>query len=487
LQIVLALGALMVFAFVPLYFAVASLARATLRGTAEQSARALASSIAVHAGEASALGQVQVEQALGAQLDRLKKDGVVAACFVARAPQATACAGSPSEVGAINLRSAEVPETAAVEVREGELGPILQVVSPTDRGTLVARVRFGDATTRANPLVRLVALYMTTFALALIVFAYFALTRLLVRPLDDLVRAADRVASGARSMRVPRSGPREVAELATSMQAMAERLIAEEATLQLKVDELTETTTRLTQAQAQLVRSERLASVGRLAAGLAHEIGNPIAAITGMQDLLLDGDLPPETQRDFLERMRRETERIHGVLRDLLDFARPEKEGGAPGAQTATGDVRAVLDDVTSLVRPQKVFRSVQVTVDAEDVPLVALGASQLTQVLLNVVMNAGAAIASMEKGEGAVRIRVRRGDKHVRIAVEDDGPGVSPEVRDHLFEPFATTKPVGEGTGLGLAVCRGLVEAAGGTIEMDPGYSDGARFVIELPIAAVL
>jgi signal transduction histidine kinase len=180
--------------------------------------------------------------------------------------------------------------------------------------------------------------------------------------------------------------------------------------------------------------------------------------------------------------MRRETERIHGVLRDLLDFARPEKEGAS---QTVPADVRAILDDVASLVRPQKVFRSVQVTVDAEDVPLVALGAPQLTQVLLNVVMNAGAAIASTERGEGAVLVRVRRAEKRVRIEVEDNGPGVSPEVRDHLFEPFATTKPVGEGTGLGLAVCRGLVEAAGGTIEMDPAYQGGARFVIELPIAA--
>src|SRR5258708_6632416 len=168
----------------------------------------------------------------------------------------------------------------------------------------LTQAAMGAGAARAVPLVRLVALYMIVFGLALLVFAYFSLTRLIVRPIDELVDAADRVASGARTLKVPRTGARELIELSTSVRTMAERLIAEEAALILKVDELTDTTTRLTTAQAQLVRSERMANVGQRSAGLAHEIGNPIAALMGMEDLILEGGLSPEEQRDFLPRMR---------------------------------------------------------------------------------------------------------------------------------------------------------------------------------------
>ncbi len=394
LQIVLAVGGLMLLAFVPLFFAVASLARATVWGAAEQSARTLGRAVAVHVAEARARGEPGgVEKTLGAQVRELSPEGVLTACALASDGARPVCAGAP----------AESPGTKA----HGVPG-VVEVISRTGDVSVVLRLRVGDAMTRATPLVRLVALYMTTFALALLLFAYFALTRLIVRPVDELVHAADRVASGARSIRVPRSGPRELAELATSMQAMAERLIAEEATLQLKVEELTEMTTRLTEAQAQVVRSERLASVGRLAAGLAHEIGNPIAALTGLQDLLIDGDLPADTQRDFLLRMRRETDRIHGVLRDLLDFARPEEPRAAGAASADPADVRAVFEDVQSLLKPQKVFRSVEVIADVEGAPFVALAAPQLTQVLLNLVLNAGAALAATPREDGAVVARVR-------------------------------------------------------------------------------
>jgi two-component system NtrC family sensor kinase len=338
-------------------------------------------------------------------------------------------------------------------------------------------------TDRAVPLVRLMALYMVVFALALIVFAYFALTRLIVRPVDELVAAADRVASGARTMRVPRTGARELVELSSSVQSMAERLISEEAALLLKVEELTETTTRLTTTQAQLVRSERMASVGRLAAGLAHEIGNPIAALMGMEDLLLDGDMSRDEERDFLQRMRRETERIHTVVRDLLDFARPEELVDHGGEPPSPAEVRQVVDDVIALVRPQKQFRDVVIEAKVERDLVVAIPAPRLTQVLLNMLMNAGAALGSAGRVGGRVTVTARSADAaRVRIEVEDDGPGIAPAVRDRLFEPFVTTKEVGEGTGLGLAVCRGLVESAGGEIGVDAACQGGARFYVLLP-----
>ncbi len=176
--------------------------------------------------------------------------------------------------------------------------------------------------------------------------------------------------------------------------------------------------------------------------------------------------------------MQKETERINRILEDLLQFARPAA-GSNAGAEPSPGDVEGAVYDVAALVAPQKAMQEVELAVDVfPELPEVALSREQLTQVLLNLVLNAADAVGP----GGHVALRARPEGKGVMVEVEDDGPGVSETIRDRLFEPFVTTKDVGKGTGLGLAVCRGLVEAAGGTINLDPRTEKGARFVIELP-----
>jgi signal transduction histidine kinase len=277
---------------------------------------------------------------------------------------------------------------------------------------------------------------------------------------------------------VPRGGARELAELGTSLRTMTERLLAEEESLRKKIDEVELATRSLKETQERLVRSERLASVGRLAAGLAHEIGNPIAAIIGLQDLLLAGGLERAEERDFLERMRRETERINRILRDLLQFARPGDED--PTRETEPGDVATAVSDTVALMSPQRVAKEVEITAHiAPALPAVALSREQLVQVLLNLLLNAAEACAA----GGCVSVHASRLDDRVRLVVTDTGPGVDPAIVSRLFEPFVTTKEVGKGTGLGLAVCRGLVEGAGGTIQLDRAHAAGARFVIDLPV----
>lgn len=485
LQIVLALAGLMVLAFVPLFFAVASLTRATLRDVREASSRALGRTVAAHVGDARRSGD------RSAVLRRLETDvgqgGVEAVCVYGADGAVEARAGDEAELRAMHAPPKPYGE-AAITVR-GSSGRALDVVVPVDDAAIVARLRTDDAADQAAPLVGLVAMYMSTFALALLVFAYFALTRLIVRPIESLVRAADRVASSRAPLSVPKAGARELAELGASVQAMTSRLMADEAAMRQKVEELTRTSRRLTETQTQLARSERLASVGRLAAGIAHEIGNPIAALMGMEDLLLDGGLAREQERDFVERMKRETERVHSILRDLLDFSRPEEALGSISAPKAPAHVPDVVRDVLALVRTQKEFKAIDLrTVMDEDVAKVALSGQRLTQVVLNLVMNAGSAIVSSPaRAEpiGAIVVRVAPHDARVRIQVEDTGPGIGVDVRDRLFEPFVTTKDIGAGTGLGLAVCRGIVESAGGTIELDEAYTRGARFVVTLPCSS--
>jgi signal transduction histidine kinase len=481
LQIVMALAGLMVLAFAPLFFAIASLTRATVLDAREHSVRSLSHAIAVHVADAQA--SPEPGGLLNALQHHIGQDGVQAICVFDPDGAPAACAGSATFSDSV--RSPANRDIESIHVVNGATGRAVQIRSPLAHGAVVTQLRLDVEAERAASLVRLVALYMVIFALALLVFAYFALTRLIVAPIVELADAADRVALGARTLRVPRSGARELVELGSSVQSMTKTLIEEENALVGKVQELTETTAQLTQTQAQLVRSERMASVGRLAAGVAHEIGNPIAALIGMQELLLDGDLSPDARTDFLRRMRRETERIHSVVRDLLDFARPEGIQGVGAGPQPPANVRTVIDEVVSLVKPQKTFRDVRFETDAADSLLAALPAPRLTQVLLNMVLNAGAAVASTKEGERRVTLRARPVDRgQVRIEVEDDGPGISAVVRDRLFEPFVTTKQVGEGSGLGLAVCRGLVESAGGAIGIDTSYRGGARFYVVLPSA---
>ena len=179
-----------------------------------------------------------------------------------------------------------------------------------------------------------------------------------------------------------------------------------------------------------------------------------------------------------MQRMRRETERIHRILRDLLQFARPAAQPLDDDAQEP-GDIETAVRDTAALVAPQRSLKEVVLELElSPGLPPVSLGNEQLMQVVLNLVMNAADAVGA----GGRVRVGAARSRGGVRLWVEDDGPGVDARVKAQLFEPFVTTKEVGKGTGLGLAVCRGLVEGARGTIALDPEHTRGARFVIELP-----
>ncbi len=487
-QVLLSLGALLVLAFVPLFFAVASLTRATLRHVRADSAVSLGRAVAGHvAVAAETRAPADLEPLLSAQLGAggVAAIGVYDAAghLVTKAADEGWEAQLPAEVraGAEHIEQIRTTRgTASLLVV-----PHLFAVDSPEPGPVSAvavLVRTDTKSSYSTPLLRLVALYTGIVALGVLVFAYFAMTRLVVRPIVELEGAARRVREGGRRFDVTPAGPAEIADLSVSVARMTEQLRVEEAQLRAKIIEVERYAADLTRAQERLVGSERLASVGRLAAGLAHEIGNPISAILGFQDLMLMGGLTPEEERDFLERMKKETERIHKVLRDLLDFARPAAQPrlAEPDRPCSVPDT---VSDAVALVRPQKDWKGIEIEIQtAGDLPLVTLNHERLVQVLLNLLLNAGDVVP---KDAGRVIVRASRApDSRVRIEVEDNGPGIAKDVEPRLFEPFVTTKEVGKGTGLGLAVCRGLVEAGGGTIAVEKGSLGGACFVVELPAA---
>lgn len=335
------------------------------------------------------------------------------------------------------------------------------------------------------PLANLLLLYVAMTGGAILLLVYVVMTYLIVRPIEAVTRASERLASGHRVAEAPVRGGAEVARLGVSFNDMADQLRKERSALEQRLEELERTTVELRSAQEQVVRTARLASVGRLSAGVAHEIGNPLSAILGLIELIRGHDDLDEGERDeFLARIQSETERINKIIRELLDFARqhPDDED-----ESGEADLREVVEDAVSLVAPQKDLRGVTIERRFDDALPPARGsADRLTQVVLNLLLNAADAI----EREGSVVVAVRASEGPggqpgwLSLTVEDSGPGIDEEVLEHLFEPFVTTKPAGQGTGLGLAVCHTIVERLGGTIEASNARGGGARLEVRLPAA---
>ena len=321
--------------------------------------------------------------------------------------------------------------------------------------------------------------YLGLTAATVLLLTYVLLTYFIVRPIDRLRLASERLAAGRLRTSVPVQGAAEVARLAATFNDMAAQLREDRASLQDRLVDLERTTAELTTAQDQLIRSARLAAVGRLSAGVAHEIGNPLAAIRGLLDLMQTADLDAEEESEFVGRIQRETERIHHTIRDLLDFSR--NEPATEGRIESSADLSAVVSDTVKLIDRQTRFRDIELALALDDgLPRVRGDHERLRQLLLNLLFNAADAIG----GKGRIEVRASNGDGIVQLTVEDDGPGIDGEIIDQVFDPFVTTKAAGQGTGLGLAVCYTIVERLGGSIEAANRKEGGAAFEVRLPAA---
>ena len=332
----------------------------------------------------------------------------------------------------------------------------------------------GDAARRS-----LFVFYLGLTAATVLLLTYVLLTYFIVRPIDRLRSASERLAAGRLATRVPVQGAAEVARLAATFNEMAAQLREDRAALQDRLEELERKTAELTTAQEQLVRSARLAAVGRLSAGVAHEIGNPLAAIQGLLDLMQSGDLDPEEEKEFVGRVQREAQRIHHTIRDLLDFSR--NEPAQEGRVESSADISEVVSDTIKLIDRQTRFREIDLALALdEDLSRVRGDHERLRQLLLNLLFNAADALG----GKGRIEVRAANGAGAVHLIVEDNGPGIDAEIIEQVFDPFVTTKAPGQGTGLGLAVCHTIVEGLGGSIEAGNRKQGGAAFEIRLPAA---
>jgi signal transduction histidine kinase len=297
----------------------------------------------------------------------------------------------------------------------------------------------------------------------------------LTRPLAALARHADAIASGSTDDPPPVRGPGEIGVLGERIDEMARR-IAERAAL-----------------QSALARGDRLASVGVMSAQVAHEINNPLTTVLGYAKLLHESKPEGHPDREALELIASEAERMKTIVGGLLEYARAPRKAdhgrpAAPGDHAAAScDPAAVLRHVGALLEPQLRRTKAMLTLEVAAMSPLAIEAHALQQVLFNLAQNATQAMAAanIEGGALAIVARPAPGGIATLITVTDEGPGVPGPDRARVFDPFFTTKAAGAGTGLGLAVCKHLVTTAGGSIEVGDGPNGrGAEFRVVLPNA---
>ena len=340
------------------------------------------------------------------------------------------------------------------------------------QGVLQARLGLEDLAERLGAARRLTLSYVVLYGLVLVLFGGYLLGRTVVKPVRRLVTEVRGVAAGDLSRAALVEGPAEIAELASSFNAMTASLLASRQQTEATIASLHAANLELRKTQEALVRSEKLATVGHLAAGMAHELGNPLAAVLGYLELL-QSDLPAGSQRDLAGYALKEIGRIDGLVRELLDYAAPSR------GLAERFDPSAVLREALSLLQHQGRLcdHGVETSALPATLPSVQGVKAKLLQVFVNLLLNA------LDAGTAQQSLRLSAGvaEAELWLRVEDAGEGIAPEALAHIFDPFFTSKAPGRGRGLGLSVCQRVVADMGGRIEVESEVGKGSRFTVWL------
>lgn len=318
---------------------------------------------------------------------------------------------------------------------------------------------------------------VSIFATALIglVLAYAAGVRWVARPLQALIDHTTRIGQGDFTHKLQLHGGDELDQLARALNLMSDRISEQQTAIAL------ETERRMATLQ-QLRHVDRLGTLGRMAAGIAHELGTPLNVVAGRAALIASGKLSANEITESARTIKSEADRITNIVQRLLEFARGRKP------QRKACDLVAIISRTISLLKPMAEKRNVQLEFTRPQQGTVALiDDSQIQQVLTNLIVNG---IHATQPG-GRVRVQIedvdQRGESKqaepwLRVRVDDDGSGIPTELRERIFEPFFTTKEVGEGTGLGLSIAYGIVQEHGGDLSVTDSELGGVAFDIWLP-----
>ncbi|APG25380.1 sensor histidine kinase [Syntrophotalea acetylenica] len=338
-------------------------------------------------------------------------------------------------------------------------------------GVLQMRFPLNGIGLRVRASLKILVAYVFLYGAVLFLFGLYQLNRNVSGPVRKLMASTRAVAGGNLEEKVSEEGPAEIASLARSFNFMLETLRDSRRCTDEHIRSLQQANREIKETRDALLRSEKMASIGHLAAGMAHELGNPLSALIGYMEVL-KMDLPPGRTRQIIDHAGTELERIDHLVRDLLDYARPNPD------REELIDPAPVARQAMTMLQRQGMFDVVTLVDNLpENLPSVRMAPHRLMQVVVNLLVNARD--ASPLKG----KIHVSGGldDKTVWLEIADDGQGIPEAILPYIFDPFFTTKAPGKGRGLGLAVCQRVLEEAGGRIEVKSEIGAGTHFKVVL------
>ena len=343
-----------------------------------------------------------------------------------------------------------------------------------------------------HPYQKIVLFYIFLNTLFLGLFGFYFIYRSIIRPINRLVKRAEEFKEGDAFSLSSDTKQNEFGRLSRSLNTMLRRLDENKAELKTSISSLKKANFELQQAQEEIIRSEKLASVGKLASGIAHEIGNPIGIVLGYLGLLKSNDLKDEEKRDFINRIQSEIDRINRTIKNLLDFSRPSK------GEMKVVSVHEIIGNMIDILKPQPMVSNSEIFLDkgAKEDKVLA-DPDKLKQVFLNLSMNAIDAMkvhrtenespkntlsikTSLSQGTKTAK-RISKNNLHIEFI--DNGPGIPTENLTKIFDPFFTTKEPGEGTGLGLSVSLRIIEDMGGDIQAKSELGKGTKIIVILPV----
>ena len=312
--------------------------------------------------------------------------------------------------------------------------------------------------------ISLIFLGVTTLGIVLALTISYFPSRSILNPIDELAQGTKRLASGDLDYRIPAPSRDEIGRVCEAFNRLGKSLLDRDRAL-------------WENTQRQLERSDRLAAVGHLAAGVAHEINNPLTGVLTFACLLLEEQDLPETVREDLQTIVHETTRCRQIVRNLLDFARETTP------QISLVSINQLLGKTLNIVRKQSLFLNVTIEEQLRpDLPEIPTDTNQLEQVIMNLVLNAAEAMP--DGGKLTISTNYGADRRFIKISIQDTGIGIPKDDLERIFDPFYTTKAPGKGTGLGLATSYGIVQAHKGTITVTSQVGEGSTFEINLPVA---
>jgi two-component system NtrC family sensor kinase len=316
-----------------------------------------------------------------------------------------------------------------------------------------------------------VAILGIVFALIIVVFV----TSRITKPLMSLVHATEKIAQGDLNYEVAVGSDDELGNVAASFNKMTKALKSSNEEITQRSSELEGANRELKETQVQLIQTEKLSSLGRLAAGVAHELNNPLTGVMTFSHLLLKRAEDEATKKD-LNIIVRETTRCKGIIKGVLDFARetPPKRKEC--------QVNEVINRTLSILEPQSIFHNITIETRLDEtLPHIWIDDNQIEQVLMNIALNA--AEAMKDKGTLSLASGLNERGDYVEVRIKDTGTGIPQENLSKIFDPFFTTKNPQEGTGLGLSVSYGIIQKHHGDIIVESEVGKGTSFIIKLPV----